>query len=619
MDLASWRMKTQKIVKPLDSAALRRRAEKKVATGRAALREDLSSDDPWRIVHELQVHQIELEMQNRELLRARQNLEASQARYWDLYEFAPMGYLTLTEPGLILEANLTAAALLRVDRAGLIRQSLARFILPEDRAIYRQFQGLPAAPGSSPVCEVRMVRTDGVAFWARLEAAVSSSPNGGPARRLVMSDITKRKRLEQERELSIRVLDRINSTTNLRALMGEVAVMLREALGCDAVGIRLRDGEDFPYFETQGFPAAFVKAENGLCSRDDKGELARDRQGDPVMECLCGNVLRGRFDPAQPGFTSRGSFWTNRITKLPGGPSEAGPPTCARNRCHGEGYKSVALIPLRAGGDTLGLLQFNDRRPDRFSPEKIAHLEQLADHLASALARLQAEEGLSRSRQALRALMGRIDRDREDTRTRIAREIHDNLGHALTDLRLDLGWVARQLGKAGYSSRSALHKRIASMSQRVEGEMRFVREVATDLRPPVLDTLGLAAAIEWQAGQFYQRAGIACDLNVPDRLPALDSLKVTAMFRIFQEILANIVRHAQATRAEVRLTAQAGRLTLRVGDNGRGITPEQQSDPKALGLLGMRERAAAQGGEVTIEGARGRGTVVTVSLPILPP
>ena len=215
-------------------------------------------------------------------------------------------------------------------------------------------------------------------------------------------EIAERKRLEEERELSLNVLGAINSSTDLRTLMREVTGLLRDSTGCDAVGIRLRDGEDFPYHETTGFPAAFVKAENKLCATETKGRHQRDSQGNPVLECMCGNILRGRFDPTKPFFTARGSFWTNSTTKLLASTTEADRQARPRNRCHGEGYESVALIRLRTGGATFGLLQFNDKRTDRFTPEKIARLERIADHLAVALARWQQEEARQRSDERLR-------------------------------------------------------------------------------------------------------------------------------------------------------------------------------------------------------------------------
>ncbi len=200
----------------------------------------------------------------------------------------------------------------------------------------------------------------------------------------------------EERELAIKVLGLVNAPTSLSELTHEVTQLLQEWSGCEAVGLRLRQGEDFPYFETRGFPAAFVKLENSLCAKDRTGKLLRDRAGNPVIECMCGNVVCGRFKPELPFFTPRGSFWTNSTTQLLAATTDQDRQAHTRNRCHGEGYESVALVPLRSGQETLGLLQFNDRNQGKFTPEKIRLFEQLGDNLASGIARRQAEAEISR-------------------------------------------------------------------------------------------------------------------------------------------------------------------------------------------------------------------------------
>jgi PAS domain S-box-containing protein len=618
-----------------------------------------------------------------------------------------------------------------------------------EEAVRRIRQAVAEGP---QVFEWESKRKSGERFWVEV-ALRGASIDGKGCVLAVARDITERKRLEEERELSLNVLARINSSPDLRTLLREVTGLLRDSTGCDAVGIRLRDGEDFPYYETAGFPPAFVTAENKLCATEPTGELRRDSQGSPVLECMCGNILCGRFDPAKPFFTERGSFWTNSTTKLLASTTEADRQAPTRNRCNREGYESVALIPVRTGGATFGLLQFNDMRPDRFTPEKIAHLERIADHLAASLARWQAEQAreqsdaslrlaagaarfgtysrdfaggtdrswspelrallgtkpneelpldkdrlivglhpedrpaflaaraaaedplgdglfrldfrilrpdgsvrwfqargltsfagegkarhpdraagvvlditerklaeaeLDRSRGALRALTAQMERAREEERSRLAREIHDELGHAMTDLKLDLGWLARRLAEAGISGRSAIRKRIAAMGRRAEAAAQTVRRIATDLRPAVLDALGLAATLEWQTREFQERTRIRCEIEAPGGLPRLDGPKSTAMFRIFQETLSNVARHARASHVQVRLTEQPGRLVLRVCDNGRGMTEAERSSPTALGLLGMRERAAALGGDIAIASAPGRGTTITVSFPVGP-
>ena len=233
--------------------------------------------------------------------------------------------------------------------------------------------------------------------------------------------------------------------------------------------------------------------------------------------------------------------------------------------------------------------------------------------------RKRTEEELSRSREALRALAARMERVREEERTRISREIHDELGHAFTDFRLDLGWLTRRLADAGISGHTAIRKRISAMSRRAETNAQTVRRIATELRPAVLDTLGLAATIEWQAREWQKRTRILCDVEIPGDLPVLSAEQATGLFRVFQEILSNVAQHARADRVHIKMEAPAGRFALQVRDNGRGITQAEQSSPTALGLLGMGERIRILGGTLTIQGAPGAGTMVTVSIPLTAP
>jgi diguanylate cyclase (GGDEF)-like protein/PAS domain S-box-containing protein len=180
------------------AADLRRRAEEKARGNEAETPETLSPEDARQVVHELRVHQIELEMQNEELRRAQAELEASRVRYFDLYDLAPVGYFTVSEQGLILEANLTAADLLGVARGALVKQPFSRLILPEDQGIYYGHRRQLFEAGAPQVWELRMTRAGGDPFWARLEATAAQEADGGPMCRVVLSDITERKRAEDE-------------------------------------------------------------------------------------------------------------------------------------------------------------------------------------------------------------------------------------------------------------------------------------------------------------------------------------------------------------------------------------------------------------------------------------
>ena len=225
----------------------------------------------------------------------------------------------------------------------------------------------------------------------------------------------------------------------------------------------------------------------------------------------------------------------------------------------------------------------------------------------------RAEEQLRESHQQLRALSVYLQSVREEERTRIAREVHDELGQALTSCKLDLSWIANKLP----GELKPLLEKARALTAHIDSTIQTVRRISSELRPGVLDHLGLAAAIEWQGNEFQNRTGIRCDVRARVREPLPDQNLSTTLFRIFQETLTNVIRHAGATQVAVTLKETDGRVVLEVRDNGRGIAREEIFNAKSMGLLGMRERAALLGGDFqigTLPG--GHGTRVRVSIPL---
>jgi PAS domain S-box-containing protein len=228
-----------------------------------------------------------------------------------------------------------------------------------------------------------------------------------------------------------------------------------------------------------------------------------------------------------------------------------------------------------------------------------------------------AEEELRSSREELRALAAHLQSVREEERKRITREIHDELGQSLTGFKMDLAWVRNQLSsEEGAVIRQPLLEKISGMGTLLDGTASLVRRLCTELRPGVLDDLGLGAAVEWQAAEYEKRTGIACAFTMAPGELTVDPERSTALFRIFQEILTNVARHAQATKVTVMMKEIEDHIFLEVRDNGIGIKESQKAGAKSLGLLGMRERAFMLGGEVSIQGTPGKGTIVQVKVPL---
>jgi PAS domain S-box-containing protein len=222
---------------------------------------------------------------------------------------------------------------------------------------------------------------------------------------IIVSDITERKLGEKQRELPLQLLEILNRGGDQRQLIRDIVMLIKEFSGFEAVGIRIKAGEDFPYYETQGFGEDFLRSESSLCAYDLNGQLLRDEIGNPLLECMCGNIICGRFDPQEPLFTQGGSFWTNSTTELLGSTTEADRQARTRNRCNGEGYESVALIPLKFQGTIVGLLQLNDKRRDRFTQQLIGYYEGIGQSIGLLLARKKAEEALKDSEKHYAALV----------------------------------------------------------------------------------------------------------------------------------------------------------------------------------------------------------------------
>jgi signal transduction histidine kinase len=223
----------------------------------------------------------------------------------------------------------------------------------------------------------------------------------------------------------------------------------------------------------------------------------------------------------------------------------------------------------------------------------------------------QRENESLHARELLEKLSGHIQHAREDERTKIAREIHDELGGILTTLKMDLGWLGKRIAHD-----PALLERTQAMTQLIMEALHTARRIAADLRPAALDNLGLTAAMEEHAAKLLGRRGITYRLTPPEQEFDLDDLHATAIFRIFQESLTNIVRHAAATAVEILLTRSPHGLGVTIRDDGSGITPHRAPSSQSYGILGMQERAKRLGGDLSISSMPGRGTTVCLHIPV---
>jgi PAS domain S-box-containing protein len=341
--------------------------------------------------------------------RSREEARSNELKYRQLVESANSIIIRIDSLGNITFINGFGQRFFGYTEEELVGKSVFEAIVPAvettGRDLRKMVEDVWLAPERYAKTINENIRRNGERAWVSWNNSPLLDEKGRVAEILcVGNDITERRQAEEERELVVEFLRLVNKSGNTHELVYEATDFFQKRSGCEAVGIRLKREHDYPYYETRGFPPEFVRLESRLCATDRDGRPILDAGGDPVLECMCGNVIRGRFDPSKPFFTAGGTFWTNSTTELLSTTTPSDRQARTRNRCNGEGYESVALIGLRAGEERIGLLQLNDRQKNRFTPRTIALWELLASYLAVALSKFLAQEALGESEQRYREL-----------------------------------------------------------------------------------------------------------------------------------------------------------------------------------------------------------------------
>jgi PAS domain S-box-containing protein len=644
---------------------LRRQAEKLLRK----IKRDVAAmpvKDVQQLVHEFQVHQIELEMQNEELRRTQMELEATRDRYMHLHDFSPVGQLTLDTNGTIVEANLRAGTLLGINRQELIGQSLACLLASDDQDLFHRHCQDVLKTGTRQTCEVHLRKKVGASTCVYLKSLAFYDELGRITHwRTVLLDITEWKRAEEalrESEERFRaIMDNSPTMVFLKDTEGRYLQVNRKfedrfhVASRDLVG--KSDQHIFPPEQAAVFRANDRKVlEAGRPMEFEEVALHDDGPHTSIVmkfpllnaqgECyaLCGiatditdrkraeEKFRGLLESApdamvivnETGTIVLVNSQTERLFGFPrqellGRPVEMLIPErfCHQHSQHLTGYFSQPKArPMGMGLELFGLRKDGAEFPIEISLSPL-HTEEgvlVSAAIRDVTERKLAEERMRATLEEVRMLSGRLATVQEAERTRIARELHDELGVGLTCLKIDLSRLHTLVSERAGASKKVGDK-ILSMVELIDTTMASVQRLVTELRPAVLDDLGLVAAIEWQCQDFQKRTGIPCTCVTSADDIAMEPEPATALFRICQEALTNTARHAQATAVTVKLESRSDSLQLVVADNGLGIRDTKVSNRRSLGLLGMRERVARFGGEITFEGNPGKGTIVTACLP----
>jgi PAS domain S-box-containing protein len=481
---------------------------------------------------------------------------------------------------------------------------------------------------------IETLRTSRIAALNLMEDAVVARREAEETSDELLLEIEERKRAEEERQTSVEFLRLVNESRSSADLVRAATVFFHEKSGCEAVGLRLKEGDDYPYFEAHGFPEEFVRLENRLCEYNESNEIVRDSAGNPVIECMCGNVICGRFDPSKPFFTNNGSFWSNCTTELLASTTEADRQARTRNRCNGQGYESVALIPLSLGEERLGLLQLNDRQKGRFSPAAIALWERLSGYLSVALTKFKAEEALGIAKETAEA----ASRAKSQFLANMSHELRTPMTGVLGMLEFTLNTTLeaqqREFIETAHKSARTLLRILNDILDLAKVE---AGKLSIETKPFVLGDC-VAGAIDILLPEARHKE-LELNCTMADDLPNTVVGDQVRLLQVLTNLCGNAVKFTEKGKVEVKVTCGGEtpegkrEITFIVTDTGIGIPDNkkelifgsfnQADDSHArrfggtgLGLAISRELVERMGGTISCVSAEGRGSTFSFTIPL---
>ncbi|HSQ17124.1 MAG TPA: histidine kinase [Anaerolineales bacterium] len=555
---------------------LRERAEEKFKADRPRSPAQLSPEETQQILHELQVHQIELEMQNEELLRTQVELEASRERYFDLYDLAPVGYVTLNPQGLILEANFTAATLFNMERSGLVMQPLTRFLHSEDQAIYYRLFKQLFATSTRQVCELRLRRSNDPPRWVLLEMIFSRGSDGKPVCRAMISDITSRRLAEQL------LHERVETHAYEQNIMLEISQTLASTLEFqpNLVLDQLQEIIDFTH--------------GGLFVLEDQTLVTLAIRGTPELE----QSLPIRIQLKDWDFLANLFTW-NKPIHIADVWSDDPQAQILRSLFEEDaaglltGTQSWMWVPLTVKKRMIGALAFAHKKQNFFTPHHAVLALSVADK--AAITMVNAE--LAQQAQTVAVM---------EERQRLARNLHDAVNQSL----FSAGLIAEVLPRLWERDPEEARHSLQDLLRLTRGAQAEMRALLAELRPSTLTDSNLGDLLSLLGNAFSGRTNIPVAITLMGN-PILPANVQVAFYRVCQEALSNVDKHAKASQVEINLKQDEGVIEMRIRDDGLGFDVEQKLSGH-YGLSMMRERANAVEAQLDITSQPGHGSEVTI-------
>jgi len=359
--------------------------------------------------------------------KAEEELRKSEEKYRFLYKESQAINILIGMDGKIIDANKSTLELLGYEKEEVVGKDALEFVVPEQKEKVAEQLARDLRGEHTPQLQVDVVGKEGIRTLLFAEGHGTLFEKDKPAGILVSAlDITERIRAQKRQALRFDILNVFHQNKSLKSMCETVISLIKNYLRCEAVALRLKEGEDFPFFVNDGFPKEFVESENYLCLHGPEGNCLKDSRGHPILSCICGMVINARFDPDKPFFTGNGSFWVNSTTDFLASTKEEKWWKETRKVCNRYGYESVALIPIKSEGENIGLLQINHKGRHLFSKDTIEFLEEVGELMAMAIERKRTEEEqirLQRQLEGLWEIARMVDADYQTLCDRILGEI----------------------------------------------------------------------------------------------------------------------------------------------------------------------------------------------------
>ena len=611
----------------------------------------MQEPDVERLSHDLQVHQVELEMQNDELLRTQEALEAARDRFADLYDFAPLPLLTLNEGGEILEANLAAASLLAVQRKHLIHQKFSRFIPAEARDPFYSYCHQVLQSDTRQTSELTLRNAAGPCLAVRLEGIAAEDPVSRNRNcRLSLIDITERKEAARRRDLTSALSALFAQKASASEYLHAVVEHIQRWSGSQALGIRLvNEQRQIPYASWAGFEPGFIEQENRLSLQSD--------------DCCCMRAITQEATSSDTTLvTPNGSYRCDNARLLA---EQFPPPTRGRyyGACVKFGFASVAIIPIHCREGILGAIHLADRRTGQFPLAVVEFVESLAPLIGEAIRRFQAEDELAKHRDHLQELVAQRTRELEAANEQLRTEItHRKVAEeALLSTAEDLKRSNLDLEQFGYVASHDLQEPLRAVAGYVRLlEHRFPEKLDAKMREYIAGAAEGATRMEGlitdlltfsrlgTAGRTFAPADLGVSLNTgvrnlqfrirtakavvrSDPMPTLP-VDESQMVQLFQNLIANALKFRSERPLEIHIGARSeeNRWVIWVRDNGIGIEPQyferifqlfqrlhtRNNYPgTGIGLAICKKIVELHGGKIWVESQSGQGSTFFFSLP----